>query len=172
MNINEDILQGILADNGIYASEQEAVFKAIEVKPVDCDECKNSASNNGGYEPCSACSRFYSDCFEPKHNELDNLFIGAPVMMKYSGIANDMESLVTYSDGFTGHEYTRLPTVAESPRNVWLAPWLEMPEELNELVVLFRYESNDAIIYDKGEIFSTSNWHNVEAVMILEELKK
>jgi len=63
MNINEDVLQGILADNGIYASEQEAVFKAIEIKPVDCDECANQRN----YGACQNCIHNGNvDSFKPK----------------------------------------------------------------------------------------------------------
>ena len=164
MNINEGILQGILADNGIYASEQEAVFKAIEIKPVDCDECKNSASNNGGYEPCSACSRFYSDCFEPKHNELDSLFVGAPVI-----IGSDMITTPYYKE--TKRAF-RLPTVKESPRNVWLAPPLEMPDLIDHKVLLWAKDGEIMCCPEDYWPPTSVNWDNVKAIMILKELEK
>ena len=39
-----------------------------DLKSRSCNECKHYLDNNGNYplEPCSECSRFYSDKFESK----------------------------------------------------------------------------------------------------------
>jgi len=173
MNINEDILQGILADNGIYASEQEAVFKAIEIKPVDCDGCDNNTS----VIQCSSCrhNKNAVDNFKPKRNELDNLFVGAPVMVCGLGREAEFEQL-TYNGRlkfYVNDEIIKLPTIGESPRNVWLAPWLEMPEELKNLNTIIRISKVDTMHYEDGfEVYNDGRWSDVEAVMIIEELEK
>jgi len=66
MNINEDVLQGILADNGIYASEQEAVFEAIKIKPVDNVDCNECAQDKNAW--CHVCkdSKSIISRFKPK----------------------------------------------------------------------------------------------------------
>ena len=170
MNINEDLLQGILADNGIYASEQEAVFKAIETKPVDCDECVMGKHNKIS---CQTCKHYKDakDYFKPKRNELDNLFIGAPVMMIVEdGITDVMPT--TYPNVYRGFR-SRLPTIEEAPRNVWLAPWLEMPNEILETHYLAKYRTTKNIgSYKKNHGLHPENWSDVEAVMLIEEFEK
>ncbi|MGJ0332509.1 hypothetical protein NG752_00610 [Aliarcobacter cryaerophilus] len=44
----------------------EAIDELEDLKNRSCNECKHYLSDNGNYplEPCSECSRFYSDKFE------------------------------------------------------------------------------------------------------------
>ena len=105
----------------------------------------------------------YDYRIELKLNELDKLFVGAPVM------AGNSLSKWHHKDYFHHSVKLRLPTVKEAPRNVWLAPGLEMPEELNQLQVIVRFNTNQFYVLS---VLGDFDWEDVEAVMILEDFKK
>lgn len=142
------------------------ILKDCEIK-VNCADC---VGDDCGMCPDQPLDKFTH--FKPKQNELDNLFIGAPVMVK-SLTSNDYY-LSNYNPKATidhALKRLRLPTVEEAPRNVWLAKWLKMPVELKKFNVLYRYKCSDVeyCLVDGNAAFG---WDKVEAIMILEDLKK
>ena len=111
---------------------------------------------------------------KPKQNELDKLFIGAPVFCSLCSYTDHIR-MFNYGNIPINYHQTpiRLPTVEEAPRNVWLAPWLEMPEELYNLKVLLWGTNDDIKLYSKGRCEPNNiAWENVEAIMILEGFNK
>jgi len=146
-----------------------------EVDFIDCNECGNKNIT------CHACKhrKDAPDMFKPKQNELDKLFIGAPVMVKdLSGQKSVLKSFhyKTIHNYYTelgspcAWNYCRLPTVEEAPRNVWLAPWFEMPKELMELKVLLWAKNGDIGFYGKGRCDpNVIAWNNVIKLQIIEE---
>ncbi|MGJ0302487.1 hypothetical protein NG774_04070 [Aliarcobacter cryaerophilus] len=48
------------------SSLNEAIKELEDLQNKSCNECKHYLDDNGNYplEPCSECSRFYSDKFE------------------------------------------------------------------------------------------------------------
>lgn len=130
-----------------------------------------------------------------KHDPLQNLFDGAPVMVKTSNYkwlpryfcareedaSFGSNNKIVYLNGrtlFSGEashlrehvEQIRLPTIEESPRNTWLAHdgTDSCPEGAENLDIQFRLYGEDIRIdRDKGGNYL--NWHHVERFMILEK---
>jgi len=138
------------------------LLHTCEIKPVDCDTCDGEA--------CMDCTELksLSNNYNAKLNELDKIFIGAPVMLTH---ANGEYLPYEYQGASDLKNYTyRLPTVEEAPRNVWLTPWLEKPKKLKEYTILIRYCIEDVEHVDKEHSVSFC-WDEVEAVMIMEDFK-
>ena len=150
-----------------FGSVRALLYKC-EIPPVDCNECESPKEFDNKMSECAYCinNPHFENNFKQKQNELDKLFIGAPVMAKQPMISNEVWGLVTHEkDDCLMKGLYRLPTVKEAPRNVWLAPWLKMPEELNKLKVILINEAGDVYIH-------AFKWEHAVAVMILEEFKK
>lgn len=140
------------------------IIDECEIKPVDCSGCYFQ-SNFGS---CQNCSVNKQNLFKPKHNELDKLFVGAPVMKLSIHQGNEVWDCIfcQYIENLTSEHY-KLPTVEEAPRNVWLAPWVDAPEELESLICWCRIKGNVDLYNYQGVL-----WNEVESIMILEDFKK
>ncbi len=169
------------------------LIKKFEIKPVNCDECEIDFSVLNVL--CRVCkhNRYVKSCFKPKRNELDKLFDGAPIMLMDLSTRNKRKptfnlgvfelskldpNLERYEDYWMN---VRLPTVEEAPRNVWLVPWLEMPEEFKDTPICVRkgleiWNFENGVWAGKDGILSIENgilsWEDVEAVMIMGDFKK
>ena len=147
------------------------------------DSCESYAEKFSG-SPCETCNRSttLADNFKKKRSGLDGLFVGAPVMVnsgnnwvrrKYRTattiLINGKQIFVT-DDGLEW-DYCRLPTIKESPTNVWLAPHLEISSELlHHHECLFRFKDNS--VFDNALFLSRGySWYKVKAFMILDDLE-
>lgn len=116
---------------------------------------------------------------KPEQNELDNLFIGAPVMSKNDVFNKDaiwVLGKVRDTNMLDLIDNIRLPTVEELIDNGWVnkwfAPWVEMPEKLMLLHVLLRIKTIDPFVIRISELENSAwSWGNVEAIMILGDFK-
>lgn len=149
------------------------------MKKLNCDLCKH-------YEDpttyCLGCvwnpKTKRVDSFKLKHDPLQNLFYGCPLML--NGKIN--EFLIHYEkregeyyrDIYTScrGSNARLPTIAESPRNTWLAHSGEdeMPEGLegNIHIVWFKNSSTPSMctyFYVDAKI----RWCDVARFMIIDK---
>lgn len=165
MNIDRKKFLSLLEQDMVMDDETiHDYLNDCEIKR-DCNKC--TLKNNFG--SCQNCSVNKSDLYQEEQNELDNLFIGAPVMMERY---EDKWELSDYCDGSIYK--LRLPTVAESPRNVWLAKWLTRPSELIMNVYVrmpFKGGISNIIPLNKLKEGTWWCWDKVEAVMILEDFK-
>jgi len=131
-------------------------FECGEVQFVDNPKCVNCFSSPN-----------LTDNFKPEQNELDKLFIGAPVMV------DDSLNTWYHKDYFHHSVKLRLPTIEESPHNTWLVPPLEMPVELENLTICIRYKPEDKIIVCQPTInWLKSMWKEIQAFQIIEDFKK
>lgn len=166
-------------------------------KFTSCSDCENEY--NGVI--CINCehNKRKANLFSPKiKSDLNKLFKGAPVVGSYKGSDDDSE----YFGYFTGYneqgyplvhckgtltEFVqfaeiKLPTIEESPRNMWLAPPVEMPRELmyrkdddNGLRYCYRLKGNKCVRDGGATVVTWSNvvtWSDVEAFMLLDNFDK
>jgi len=158
MNIDEKKLEDLLTTTGFN------LVKGCEIKPADCDGCQNKNIK------CGICkdSLDLISHFKPKQNELDKLFIGAPVIQCCE--QSECYPIVYLSNHKTvANCNIRLPTIKEAPRNVWLAPWHKQPEKLINLNAYVKLKDMDMLSPIDNWFVS---WDDVEAVMIMEDFKK
>jgi len=104
---------------------------------------------------------------------LTKLFIGAPVVIEAKGICgitrlSDGNALVNWNKSLD--TIIRLPTIAESPRNIWLTPWEEMPNDLITHIVYLRVDKYHIVPLDDYFLRHLYSWDNVEALMITDKL--
>ena len=91
----------------------------------------------------------------------DKLFKGAPLTL-----SNRTE--IRYDGYLHNSEGSRLPTLEESPKNVWLCPPDKMPEELLKTDILIRF-SGRILIYE-NKTYTGYRWDEAEAFMIIGDL--
>ena len=110
--------------------------------------------------------------WEPKEVWKSKLFENCPIMA--STLVKDSDWEMFNYEGelnfYKFEEMHRLPTIEESPRNVWLCPHDEKPEGFNDVQIMLRNKSNNTWDYDRayGEDYNSSE---ITAFMILEDLK-
>ena len=161
-NINKQNLSNII----FYENN-----KIINISPQVLDNFKFTGLNNTDF----ITSGFY------KINELDSLFIRAPIIVNYNNIYRPAIYNRTMTNGqydiyIEGHldndlvSEIRLPTIKEAPRNTWLAPWLELPDSLIELNLLL-WAKNGSIrqIYKGRCKLNDIAWKNVIKLQIIED---
>jgi len=134
------------------------------------ESCVNCIHLNGLDErPCIYCSINKTNRFEKKKDDLDKIFVGAPIMLCGNNSKN-CTNINYLSPCIANNYHYRLPTLDESPRNVWLCPPLIIPNKLKKHNVLYRYSKEDVEHTLIGSILSF-DWDEVEAFMILKDFK-
>lgn len=190
MNIDEEklIMRLTTHDQEGYEAHRQSLEKMLkdcEIKPADCDKCTNRCPVSGDcLNPECIDLPGRRSYFKPPVNELDKLFIGAPMMVHYHkrqptpsikldtfhGWKNKV--IVGDSEHYV-QGLIRLPTVKELLDNKWVnkwfAPWETMPEELKELRFQVWFKSGNLTIYEKGVWVNINNWPDVKAIQILED---
>jgi len=173
----------------LFTKREIKLIEQCEISKEDCNACHKGPYDNTSIH-CIICNQKPGaiNNFERKINTLDKLFIDAPIMVRDNN--RDKYQLKTYLYKTIHNYYTkegcpnswnycRLPTVKESPRNVWLAPWLELPNSLCGLDILVWYENNQQERFNplvKAEnnginLYLNNKWNSVKSIMILENLK-
>lgn len=145
-----------------------------------CDECEFQLTKI----MCNTCMYLPDrpDNFSKKKNPLQNLFIGAPVMVMHALNTTWFKQHYSkgdtcFSDGSTYWNYTnflkwnymRLPSVPESPRNTWLAAPHDgkCPDGAERLIIMVWEKNMKApfAIIKRGEDLS---WKHVAKFMIID----
>jgi len=152
--------------------DMKVMLKECEIDNKDCEKCaiiyypKGKTCNNCYTRPTLV------DNFVEKQNELDGLFIGAPIMHIDTPASIDAPKLEYYNKThhFMRKQLVRLPTIKQCPRNTWLAPWSKMPKELYELNVLLWAKNGEIILFIKGKCEPNNvAWKNVIKLQIIED---
>lgn len=151
-----------------------------EVKLEECSKCHEGEIKNSLLCMCCESNPGLQNNFNPKQNELDKSFIGAPLMCRdisFDGDNTDWHLSKSGDRVMTSDPdcvQCRLPTVVESPRNTWLAPWVNMPKELNNsnLNVWLKIKGKSHPVNFGNYYCQGGEWKNVTGVMILEDFKR
>ena len=102
---------------------------------------------------------------KPQETWQGKLFEGCPVM--WDGLLRQYNNIYNFKD--TNRHHYRLPTIKESPRNVWLCPHDKKPEGFDDVRIIFRNKLNNTWDHYSCEDRYDSN--EITAFMILEDLK-
>jgi len=155
---NKTILKdGITVNGDHFHNECTPEGWINERKCFKCGEIQSTTNPN-----CISCihSPNLTDNSVPIINELDGLFIGAPIVLNHA----DNKVRINYYDGISKANIDRLPTVKESPSNIWLAPWSRQPEELKELNIWCKVKNDNNLYKLAGSL-----WEEVVALMIVKD---
>ena len=110
---------------------------------------------------------------KPKEEWRNNLFENCYILKIYFHEYKEATTRLFIYDSLVkqemcnGIEY-RLPTIKESPRNVWLVPHDEKPEGFDDLQIILRNKLNNTWLYDVK--MDKYNVEEITAFMIMENL--
>lgn len=150
----------------------KALYKA-EITPKKCSNCSEpeSLKFSDPKNKCTYCTHnpHFRDNFKIGKTELDKIFINAPVMLCNNSSNGCIGSIFKGPCELTEYHY-RLPTIEEAPKNIWLCPWLEIPEILVLHAVLLWPKNGNIRFMPKGACTKNSvNWDNIVKLQIIEE---
>jgi len=151
-----------------------------ENKMDKCNECKYQYTS---MKNCLGCvvNPAFTNNFKPKPNLLQNIFKGAPVMVRdgcnnwvlrsfYSVVLSRFYTKECNDSRDIGWEELRIPTIEESPRNTWIAHSGEdkCPEGLEKLIILIWCKDRD---YPSTPIIGIDvlDWSKVARLMIIDK---
>lgn len=175
MNINRDEFYKKVKSTFGSPNTIMSYLDLCKIKPLDCAGCGHANPDEDHLLTCMSCVRRtdLKDNYQPKASDLSKLFIGAPVVVINDPAITDSPKLEYYNQThhFKRNQLIRLPTVEESPRNTWLAPWLKMPDELNGKLIAIRFEDFSIVTVPTVKYCSDS-WNLITAIQIMEDFKK
>lgn len=147
---------------------------------IKCDKCRITYYSNNS--TCKRCinNPTHKDHFEERVYLLNSLFDGAPVVVgnsltdiKHNRIWHHEEHCyllgeLPWGNGrkkFKSWKFIRLPSIEESPMNMWLAPQFEFPEELIGSNLFVMYKNGVIDVFGNLKLI---NWDKVKKFMIIE----
>lgn len=180
---------GAMSGNNMYCERCKSHHHAVEdCQPTsDCEECINfTPDDEVNFCSDSYCTRnpMLKDNFKPKKPEwFSRLFKGCPLILKSNGLDSgdelifftdflDNETMIHTTVGYTHKEYIRLPTIEESPRNVWLLHdgSNKCPEGAEKLTIITwglgdKYPDDEIWIHG----IDLGDWDTVDKFMIIDK---
>lgn len=163
------------------------IYKGHAASLGKCETCKYKY-NDEDRLPCAQCrdnplsESFYEEQIDP----LKNLFKGAPVIVGDNDQRDLRRYFIKHKNCFysgetewskSGKAYNtwtniRLPTIEESPRNVWLAAPADekCPEGAEELLVMVWRSGEEYPFPFRADLGKNWNWYNgITKFMILDK---